>query len=123
MEPIATSENQITFIYNGETSVGKQAFGYIKSAKSKVHSINTAKDNFTIKQWAGLAEKLDLQAEDLISQQHPDFINKYGTNRDLQTIDWLKIIVKKPQLIKWSILIRGNSYFKISDPSDVIRYL
>ena len=43
MEPLATAENQITLIYNGENSLGKQALAYAKAAKNSLNPIDISK--------------------------------------------------------------------------------
>lgn len=53
----STDKNQITLIYNSNTSIGKQTYAYVSDSKKKIRSINTAKNSLTSTQWVEIAEK------------------------------------------------------------------
>ncbi len=119
MEPLATAENQITLIYNGENSLGKQALAYAKAAKNSLNPIDISKNNLTSKQWSGIAERLQLPLKELVATDHPDFKALYDEEPLLTPENWLKIIAKNPKLIKSCIVIKGDSYELFDTPSKI----
>ena len=91
--------------------MGKQLDAYITSSEKKVLSIDISKTKVTPTQWAEIAEGAGMEISDLIGTDHPDFKQKYGDDAmELETNDWLKILEKNPQLLKYPIAINGDTY-------------
>ncbi len=95
----STDKNQITLIYNSNTSIGKQTYAYVSDSKKKIRSINTAKNSLTSTQWVEIAEKLDIKIKQLINKKHPDYKSLYADNISLKRHDWLKIVEKYSHLV------------------------
>ena len=111
MGTIAKDKNQITLFYSSENSLGKQLSAYVKSSEKKVLTIDISKTKVTSTQWTEIAEGAGVEISDLIGTDHPDFKRKYGEDKmDLDSNDWLKILEKNPQLLKYPVAITGDNY-------------
>lgn len=124
MGVIAKNKNEIRFYYSSESSIGKQALGFIHSSDKKVLDIDISKTKVTGTQWAEIAAGLGKEIHQIIDTSHPDFINRYGTNLQMDDgHDWLKILEKAPSVLQRPILVNGDSYIQIEAPPDVKKYL
>ncbi|GAA4106966.1 hypothetical protein GCM10022393_01770 [Aquimarina addita] len=123
MGVISTDKNKITLIYNSETSLGKQTNAYIQASENDILTLDTAKTKITGTQWIEILEGLAVKIEDIIDKEHPNFSSEYSTDVQLDTHDWLKILDKSPEVLAYSILIKGNKFHLLRDPSDFIRYM
>ncbi|QDO93894.1 hypothetical protein FNB79_07820 [Formosa sediminum] len=121
---LAEDKNQMTLIYNSETSVGKQTLAYAKASDKKLASIDISKTKVTGTQWADLASKLDIKIADLIDQEHTDFIKNFGDKGALlSSEDWIKVLQNQPEVLKGCIVINGKESLIITNPSDLTKYL
>ncbi|TPN84464.1 arsenate reductase family protein [Aquimarina algicola] len=118
----ATNKNQITLIYNSETSVGKQIYSYVVDSKREVRTIDSSKTSITPTQWVEISKELGLEINQLINKEDPDFKKNFNKEIKLENQDWLKIIVNNPELIKFSILIIKNSFYILDTPSDFLKF-
>lgn len=124
MGVIGTDDKEIILYYHSGTILGKQTLGYVSASKRKLLSIDISKTKVTGTQWAELAENLHLEISDLIDKGHPDFIKNYGSGPiDLDEHDWLKILEKTPQVVTYPIVINGNEYLQIKNPSDFAKFM
>lgn len=124
MGVISTDKKEIKFYYSSKSSIGKQALGYIESSEKDVLAIDVAKTNITGTQWAELAGRLGLAIKNLLDRDHPDFVNEYGKDPNLKDgEDWLKVLDKMPHLLRFPILVNGNSYKQIKTPSEAKQFL
>lgn len=119
----ATDKKQITLIYNSETSIGKQTYAYTINSKKEIRSIDTSKTKITGTQWTEIAEKLDVEIQDLVDKKHPNFKNLYSEDISLETHDWLKILEENPQLIQPSILIKKEEFYLLKNPTDYLKHM
>lgn len=124
MGVIATNSREIKLFYNAETNKGMQTLAYLKSSKKKILDVDLSKTKVTGTQWTELAKLLGKPIKDLINTEHPDFINKYGKNPDLQDDeDWLKVMENNPKVVTQPILVNGDQAVQIDTPSEVMRFL
>lgn len=123
MTVIATDKNKITLIYNSNTPLGKQMQGYVNSAKKEIMEVDLCKTSLTGTQWIEIADKLGKEVDDLINKEHPDFANDYPKDASLEVNDWLKVINKNPKVIFGSILIIGQEYHHLINPSDFVKHI
>jgi len=124
MGVISTDKRKISIYYHSGTSIGKQAYAYTHASEKKLLGIDISKTNVTGTQWAELADGLGLKISELIQTDHPDFKQKYGNNTpDMEPHDWLKILEKEPQLLKFPIVIFGEKYIQIKSASDFKKYI
>lgn len=124
MGVIATDNNKITLIYNGDNSIGKQVLGYVTSANKDIITKDTSKIKVTGTQWAEIADNLNLNISDLVDQNHPNFIKKYGDKKvDVTADDYIKILQNSPETLAHAILINGDKFFLIKTPSEVEKHI
>lgn len=124
MGVIAGDKREIRFYYNSESSIGKQALGYIKSSEKNVLEIDVSKTKVTATQWAELASGLNKSPSELIDTEHPDFINNYGNDVNLSDEnEWLNLLENQPIVLKQPIIVNGEDFQQIDSPADVKKIL
>lgn len=124
MGVIGTDDKEIILYYHSGSTVGRQTLGYVMASKRKLLSIDISRTRVTGTQWAELADKLHMKICDLIDRGHPDFVKNYGSSAiDLDQHDWLKILEKTPEVLTYPIVVNGNEYLQIRNPSDFAKYL
>lgn len=124
MGVIGTDDRKIILYYHSGTTLGKQTLGYVVASKRKLLPVDISKTKVTGTQWVELAHNLHLDISDLINKEHPDFIKNYGSEPiDLEPQDWLKILEKTPEVLTYPIVINGNEYLQIRNPSDFSKFM
>ena len=124
MGVISKDDNQITLFYNSQTSIGKQTLGYVEASEREVRTVDISKDKVTGTQWTELAAGVDLPIRELINQDHPDFKEAYGSDKvDLDEHDWLRVLEKSPAVLAFPLVIMGNQYLTIKNPSDYVKFI
>lgn len=124
MSVISKDNNKITIYYHSGTSIGEQTRAYVQASEKKLHEVDIAKTNVTGTQWAELAEGLDKKIADLIDQNHPRFKEEYGKeNIDLDEHDWMRVLEKEPQVLRYPIIINGQEYLQIESAADFKKYI
>ncbi|WP_343487335.1 hypothetical protein [Allomuricauda sp. d1] len=124
MGVIATDKREIKFYYSSASSIGKQALGYVQSSDKEVMNIDVCKTNMTGTQWAEIAAGLGKKVHQLIDVSHPDFINEYGEEVEIEDEhDWMKILEKTPSVLKYPIIVSEETYLQVKQPSDAKIFL
>ena len=119
MGEIATSIRQITLFYNSKSTIVKQVLAYAKAEGLAIAEIDTSKTTLTGTQIGELAKKLKVQIKDLVDQEHPLYISKYG-HPDFSERDWIKMIQHHPEIMKLPIALHNNRTKFIKIPTDII---
>ncbi|MBQ0733386.1 arsenate reductase family protein [Aquimarina celericrescens] len=120
---ISTDKNKITLIYNSETSLGKQTYGYVSASKKDILAVDTSKTNIPGTQWIEIANNLGIQISELVNKEHPNFQESYSANVKLETNDWLKVLDNHPEVVANPILILDEKFYQIENPSDFVKYM
>jgi len=120
MGEIATSERQITLIYNPKSVRAKQTLAYAKAEGLQIREINISKTKLTGTQIAEIADKLNLEIKDLVNQSHPAYTKQFDYY-DLSGHDWIKMIRNNPEIMKQPIAMRGDITILIETPTDIIK--
>ncbi|KPM32094.1 Arsenate reductase [Croceitalea dokdonensis DOKDO 023] len=124
MGVIAKNNRKLTIYYHSGTSIGEQTLAYVQASNKKLHEVDIAKTNVTGTQWTELANGLNTNVSELINTEHPEFINTYGKESPrMQEHDWLKVLGHEPQLLKFPILIDGETYLQIKSAAQFKEYL
>lgn len=124
MGVLAKDHRQITLFYHSDTSLGKQTLAYVESSNMKIHAIDISKTKVTGTQWAEIAGGLGIPVSELVNTEHPDFTQVYGTEPiDLSETDWLTLLEKSPKVLACPVLIKGDNYLQIKNPSDFAHFL
>ena len=123
MSVLSTHKRMIKLYYSSETSIGKQTLGYIDDSEKDQLAIDIQKTNVTGTQWKEIAEKLGKSIGDLIDKDHPAFTDIYDDSTSLDETDWIKVLNKRPETLAYPILVLGEDYHQIENPSDVEKLL
>ena len=119
MGEIATSIRQVTLFYNSKSTIVKQTLAYAKAEGLPIAEIDISKTVLTGTQIAELAEKLNIHIKDLVDQEHPAYISKYG-HPDFSERDWIKMIQHHPEIMKLPIALHNTKIKFIKTPTDII---
>lgn len=123
MGTIATDKRQVKLYYNSETPNGKKAFAYLNTTQRDFIGIDISKTKVTGTNWVEISKHLNKPLNEFVNQDHPDFKNNYDSTVSLSDTDWIKLLQKKPIILKSPILIDGEDYYMIKTSSDIIKYL
>ena len=113
----------IKIYYSSESRIGKQAVGYANASYKDILTVDVLKSNVTGTQWKDIAENLNVGIGDLIDKKHPQFLEKYDADADLNEDGWIKILDESPEVFTNAILINGHDFRLIKNPSDIEKYL
>jgi len=120
MGEIATSERQITLIYNPKSVRAKQTLAYAKAEGYPIREINISRTKLTGTQIAELADKLNCKIKDLVNQSHPAYKKQFEYH-DFSENDWIKMIRNHPEIMKQPIAMRGDITILVETPTDIIK--
>ncbi|MEO8934193.1 MAG: ArsC/Spx/MgsR family protein [Xanthomarina sp.] len=123
MGSIATNKREVILYYNSETSLGKQAYGYVQASNKKILAIDISKTKITGMEWLEISEKLHIKLSKLINQEHHDFKKNYTTGISLNKEDWIKVLQKHPETLRCPILVNGKVFSLIETPSEIAKHL
>lgn len=123
MGVFSTDKNQIKLIYHSNSSLGKQTNGYVNGSDKDILVIDILHTTLTGTQWLEIAQKLDLTISDLINKEHPNFQATYYKQTNLGTNDWLKVIKNHPEVVTYPILIHGEKFYLLKNPSDFVKLM
>ncbi|WP_289039103.1 hypothetical protein [uncultured Zobellia sp.] len=124
MGVISKDKKKITLYYNSENSIGKQTYAYVESADEDILAIDISKTNVTGTQWAEIAHNMNVPVGSLVNQDHPEFKKKYGNEKvDLDEHDWLRILEKSPSTLAFPVVIKGERFIPIHNPSDFVKFM
>lgn len=118
MGEIATSEKQITLLYNGNSARAKQVLAYAQAEGLKLQKFDVLKNVPTGTQLIELARKLKIEVAELVNQEHPAYTAKFK-HHDLSDEDWVKMIRKNPEIMKQPIAIHGQRTVLIESPVEI----
>ena len=120
MGEIATSDRQITLFYSSKSVRAKQTLAYAKAEGLPFQEIDILKTKLTGTQIAELADRLRINIEDLVNQEHPAYTTHFE-HHDFSSDDWIKMIRHNPEIMKQPIALRGNKTILVETPSDIIK--
>ncbi|GGG58414.1 arsenate reductase family protein [Bizionia arctica] len=123
MGTIATNQNQVILYYHSETSLGKQAYGFLQATNKKILAIDISKTKVTGMQWLEISENLNTILSKLVNQEHPNFKANFDSGINLDKEDWIKVIQNYPETLRCPILIDGDKYYLIEIPSEISKLL
>ncbi len=120
MSVLATDDNQLTLIYNSQTSLGKQALGYLQGSTKAIQDVDISQTRLGDTVWVSLQEKLSKPFEEILAVDHPDAPDT--GSRDLHPDDWLKLLKENPVLLQNPIAVWGERIEQLKTPSDLTRF-
>lgn len=119
---LATSDRELTFIYSSESSIGKQALGYVQGSDLKSNTIDINRSGLTGTQWVEVVNLLGANLEDIVAKDHPD-VNEFASKASLSEDHWIKFIQNNPNAIQSPILIHGKRAKQLTSPSQVLQFI
>lgn len=120
MGEIATSTRQITLFYSSKSVRAKQTLAFAKSEGVPIQEIDILKTPLTGTQIAELADRLHLEIEDLVNQEHPAYTSHFE-HHNFSSEDWIKMIRHNPEIMKQPIALRGDKTVLVETPTDIIK--
>ena len=120
MGEIATSERLITLFYSSISTRAKKTLAYAKAEGLPIQEIDILKVPLTGTQIVELADRLQIQVEDLVNQDHPAYTSHFE-HHDFSSDDWIKMIKHNPEIMKQPIALRGDITILIDTPTDIIK--
>lgn len=120
MGVISTSDGQITLFYNSRSQRGKQALAYARTHGLPIEEIDILKTPLTGTQITELANRLGINIEEMVNQEHYKYRRKF-TTQCFDPEDWITVIQNHPEIMKQPIALRGNRTVLVETPTDIIR--
>lgn len=123
MSVISTNNKMIKIYYSSKSTIGKQTYSYVNASFKELLAIDVVKTNVTGTQWKEMAEHLKMSIGDLIDKEHPIYIENYDKDADLDEHGWIKVLDNHPEVLNFPIVILGNLFLQIKNPSDIEKHL
>lgn len=122
MGVLAKSERQLLVIFHSDSELGKQCKATAQASNADTLTIDLKKTKITGTEWAEIAKMLGKDVFDLIQQDHPDFKEKYGTEKvSLDEHDAIRVLENNPQVLYFPIAIRGEKALQASKTADITK--
>lgn len=118
MGEIATSNRQITLYCSPDTHTGKQTLAYAKAEGLPIELVDLSKEKLTGTQIVELSNRLSVELEDLVNQEHPDYKSNFDKHNFSQD-DWITMIQSNPKIMKQPIALRGGKTILVGMPTDI----
>lgn len=113
----------IKVYYSSESNLNKQVISYVNASNKEILTIDIKKSNVTGTQWKEMAENLNCSIGDLIDKAHPKFLSQYNGSADLSENGWIKVLDEHPEVLTNPIVIIGDKFYQIKNPSDIEKHL
>ncbi len=110
----------ITIFYGGNDNKDTQTLAFAKSEGLAVREVDVTKDKLTGTQLLQLADKLNVELENLLDKTSEDF-NSSLINGVYDKEGWMNLILRYPQHIKTPIVQKGKLAFFVNTPSDTLK--
>lgn len=122
MGVIAKDPNLTTLYYHPDNKNVNSYLAVMESLKSETRTIDLSKTKFTGTQWAELATYLNKKPDELISKEHPYFLEKFNNaNAKLEDHDALRILQTHPEVLLNPIALRNEKAIIAEHPNDITR--
>lgn len=121
MGVIAKNEKQITLFSHPDHHLTTKCIAVAKSSKAEVQVVDLAKTKLTGTVWKELAKMLDAKVEDLISKNHPVFLDKFDENAVLDEEDAMKLLQNEPKILAYPIGVRGEKAIQAKNSTDMMK--
>ncbi|GGE44707.1 arsenate reductase family protein [Psychroflexus planctonicus] len=121
MGVIAKNEKQITLFSHPDHHLTTKCIAVAKSSKAEVQVVDLAKTKLTGTAWKELAKMLDAKVEDLISKNHPVFLEKFDKDAVLDEEDAMKLLQNEPEILAYPIGVRGEKAIQAKNSTDMMK--
>ena len=120
---ISKHHKMIKLYYSSKSSIGKKTLAYLEASQKELLNIDVTKTNVTGTQWKEFAEQLKISIGDLVDKHNFDFSAYNEPGVDLSETDWIKVLNNNPEVLTNPVVIIGDAYYQITNPSDVEKLL
>lgn len=118
METKKKSNMEFKFIYDSNQIKEREAYGYAKSLDQHfINAIDLSKETLTERQWAEIAQKLNVTIQELIDENN-DYYQDELKGKEFDEHDLLRLIKDHPQIIKTPIIDSEKHAKFIKSPYD-----
>lgn len=118
---IAKNDRLITLYSHSKHDLTTKCIAVAKSSKAEIQVINIDKTKISGTLWKELAKMLDLKVEDLISKNHPVFLEKFDKDVVLGEEDAMKLLQHEPEILAYPIGVRGEKAVQAKNSSDMMK--
>lgn len=109
---IENQPNEITLIFHSDKEEDKKTRAYVETIEGfAIKTIDLKREKLTETQVAEVADKLDVDIEDLFDENYVDRV-KIGSVKGLRKQDALKLLAKDPILMATPVLIIGSHAYQ-----------
>ena len=123
MSTISTDKNLIKVYYNAGSINDKELLSYLKASKKELFAVDITKDNLTELQWSEILSGLGKKANDIIDANHSSLVDQDQSHSDFSENDWLKILVRNPEIVYGAIVLIGKNHHYFRSPKSVIKFI
>lgn len=120
MSEIASSERQITLIYNSDSVRAKKTLALAQTKELPIREIDVLNTKLTGAQLAEIAKDLGIPVSELVNHEHPFYKEHFGI-ADFSDMDLLTMIEHNPQILKQPIAMRGGKTILVDTPTDILQ--
>ena len=113
------NEKEIWLFYKPGKKKDKNTYNLAKQISEHVNDFDITKNPPTETQLKEILMLLNLNAEDIVETDSDIFVEKYK-DAQLDETQWIKAMVKEPDLIKTPIAFKGKRGIVIDTPSSVL---
>ena len=118
METNKKAKMEIKFIYNSTQIKEREALAYAKSLDQHyINAVDLDKELLTERQWAEIAQKLNIEIKELIDQNN-DYYQDHLEGKDFNDDDLLQLFKKYPQIMKTPIIDAAEYAKFVNSPYD-----
>lgn len=121
MGVIAKNDRLITIFSYPNHHLTTKCVAVAKSSKAEVQVVDINKTKITGTVWKELAAMLDLKVDDLISKNHPVFLEKFDEGVVLGEEDAMKLLQHEPEILAYPIGVRGEKAVQAKNSSDMMK--
>ena len=119
----ANTNKEITLIYSSEKHIGRQILAYANTENIPIHDIDISHVELSATHWADLAAKMEVEVQDLVNTESPEFLQKFGTVNQLSERDWLKLLVHNPGILMAPIVMKGDKIVMMKNPHEMLYFV
>ncbi len=118
----ANTNKEITLIYCSKEHLGRQILAYAQAENLPIHDIDLMHVNLTPLHWVELASRLKIEVKDLINTEASDFLQRFGGLDLSSEDDWLKLLVRNPDILKAPIVMKGDKIVQMLNPQEMLYF-
>ena len=117
---VKTHQEEIMIYCDPSSSVSKKTVAFAATVSKHVRPVDYFKIPLTPTLMKGLLKQLDLRPKDLMNRAHP-FYQDNIAGRDFDTVGWLNILIRNPQILKGPIAVRGQRAILCDNPTNILQ--